>query len=93
MNNLRLYQNNTETEFYSDGKPLYFLENIDSVNIVVGANNSRKSRFARNIIKQESKVIIGFEASLNDIYNDILILLDELKVKKDTGKKLLSIDQ
>ncbi|MGN7986044.1 ATP-dependent nuclease [Pedobacter sp. 22226] len=92
MNNLRLYQNKAETEFYSGGKPLYFLENIERVNIIVGANNSRKSRFSRNIIKQESKVIFEFEASLNDIYHEILILLDELSVKKDAGKKLLSID-
>lgn len=36
-----------------EGKNIHYLNNISKVNILIGKNNSGKSRFMRNILKQE----------------------------------------
>lgn len=57
-------------EFYKNDLPLTFLADIKDVNILVGANNSRKSRFMRTVIKLDHRTIIHSCSDLNDIYSE-----------------------
>lgn len=55
-------------EFYKKNLPLTFIADIKDINIVVGANNSRKSRFMRAIIQLDHRTSIHSHSDLNAIY-------------------------
>ena len=66
MNYLRLINSGQqEHEFFSEDTPIRYLENIKDFNIIIGANNTRKSRFMRKIISLEHKVIIKSNLEIN----------------------------
>jgi len=58
-------------EYFTGNDPIKYLENVKDLNILVGANNSRKSRFLRKILSLESKVIIDSPRNLNSILDKI----------------------
>ncbi|WP_343523837.1 AAA family ATPase [Pedobacter sp.] len=72
MNFLRLQDTIAKSEFIQDDRPAIFLNQLKNVNIIIGANNSRKSRFLRKIIKQESKILFGGDFDLNKHYFESL---------------------
>lgn len=55
-------------EFYKNNLPLTFLSDIKDINIIVGANNSRKSRFMRSIIQLDHRTSILSHSDFNAIY-------------------------
>ncbi|WP_439695871.1 AAA family ATPase [Mucilaginibacter sp. AW1-7] len=83
MKYLRLNNNH---EYFKDGLPARFLGNIGDLNIIIGANNTRKSRFLRTIINQEHNVLFEAPENFNLLYNESLCLFDELSKK---GKETL----
>lgn len=76
---------NPSYEFYKDELPVRFLADLKDINIIVGANNSRKSRFLRSIISLENKLLVCTETDLNTIYNDGLKVCDTISGLKDNG--------
>lgn len=68
MNFLRLQDITAKSEFIQNGQPAVFLNQLKDVNIIIGANNSRKSRFLRSIIKLESKAEFSGDFDLNRDY-------------------------
>ncbi|MDN3551005.1 ATP-dependent nuclease [Mucilaginibacter aquaedulcis] len=70
MNYIRLLTEGTLPEYFEGEEEILFLGDIKNINIIIGANNSRKSRFARHIIKQEHKVIFSFGGDLNGLYRE-----------------------
>ncbi|WP_316846987.1 AAA family ATPase [Pedobacter psychrodurus] len=68
MNYFRLQDTISKAEFIQNGRPAVFLNQLKDVNIIVGANNSRKSRFLRNIIKRESKLVLEADFDLNQLF-------------------------
>jgi hypothetical protein len=62
-------QSNAVYEFYKDGLPALFLPDVKEINIIVGANNSRKSRFLRNVLSLEQKVLVESGVDLNVFYH------------------------
>jgi len=68
MEHLRLLDSNYKNEeFYSNDLQALFLGGIKPLNIIIGANNSRKSRFLRKIIATERKLIVKTPTDLNKI--------------------------
>ncbi|MCX2429592.1 hypothetical protein [Pedobacter sp. GR22-10] len=69
MHNLRLLNHSESNpkveEFYSGNTQSLFLGGIKDLNIIVGANNTRKSRFMRTVIRISHKVIIESAADIN----------------------------
>ncbi|NCD69939.1 AAA family ATPase [Mucilaginibacter agri] len=65
-------------EFFKGGLDAIFLEDIKDINIIIGSNNTRKSRFLRNIINQDFKVIIDGPENLNLAYHDSQTLFDDI---------------
>jgi hypothetical protein len=47
---------NKQNEYYLQHEKLYFLENVNRLNLFIGANNSRKSRFLRPTIHPTSRL-------------------------------------
>jgi predicted ATPase len=88
MNFIRLSDHNNPPEFFKDNLPLVFLGAVQHINIIVGANNSRKSRFLRHIIQQEHKVIINYNGDLNQLY----WRGKGLMLKPDDGTKEIWLD-
>jgi hypothetical protein len=68
MNFFRLQDNTQKQEFIQNGFPAIFLNQLQDINLIIGANNSRKSRFLRHIIKQEHKLIIHAAFDFNEVY-------------------------
>jgi|GEM_PF-1294776 len=64
---IRLRDEISVTEFYTDDQPADYLKNIRDLNIIVGANNSRKSRFIRKLINLDHRVIIKSANDLNQL--------------------------
>ena len=91
MKNLRLtneaLDKRSNREFYHNGLPTLFLSPIKSLNIIVGANNSRKSRFLREIIRTTIPVIIESENDINALYFEGEKLIDTLKKMQEDGAK------
>ncbi len=84
MNFIRLIDQNNPPEFFKDDLPLVFLGALRNINIFVGANNSRKSRFLRHVIQQEHKVLINYEGDLNKLYwTGKELLVDSAKIPKE----------
>ncbi|MGN8055143.1 AAA family ATPase [Pedobacter sp. 22163] len=78
MNFLRLQDTINKSEFIQNGRPAIFLNQLKDVNIIIGANNSRKSRFLRNIIKLESKLLLEGDFDLNQDYLESLEIFKPL---------------
>jgi len=70
-------------EFYCLDQPIRFLSNIKDINIIVGGNNTRKSRFFKMIMELESFPIWQTEIALNSFVCELESLNDELSVYKD----------
>jgi hypothetical protein len=84
MRHLRLNNNN---EYFIENRIAQFLGNIKNINIIIGSNNTRKSRFLRGIINQEHNVIIDGPSSLNEAYFTSQTFFTELEKK---GKEAMS---
>jgi hypothetical protein len=86
MNYLRLQRDgNVSSEFYIDEIQANYLSDIKDLNIIVGANNTRKSRFIRNLINVEFKVLIESPTDLNKLMHEADILFEGIsdKIKQD----------
>jgi len=87
-----------ENYFYND-KPLKSLNGIQSLNLIIGANNSGKSRFIRDLIKMDFRILDNEECGeLNRLFEGFEELMpecvDELKeIKKSiiSEKSLVSL--
>jgi len=83
MLNLRLTnpddRNDKTEEFYVNENPAKFLAGFKELNIIVGANNTRKSRFMRSIIKISHKVNIRTPLDINQTIYDSREIIAELK--------------
>jgi hypothetical protein len=73
MEHLRLTEKNhsTQPEYYitdshATDHIAHFVGNIKQLNILVGANNTRKSRFIRQIINLEQKIVFNSQLRLNE---------------------------
>jgi hypothetical protein len=84
MKHIRL---TNQKEFYYQENIARFLGNIKDINIIVGANNTRKSRFLRTIINQEHNVILDGPPELNDAYFASQSIFADLEKK---GKEALN---
>lgn len=74
-----IYIGEYETEFYSGAQsPVRYLDNVKQVNLFIGANNTRKSRFLRRLIQLERKTIIRTKKPLNEWYSKSEQLIKEL---------------
>lgn len=62
---------------------------ISTVNVLVGANNSRKSRFMRMLLKEESAALVDIE--LKDAFQKGLKLLDSL-IANIGNDELINVD-
>ncbi|RKR80075.1 putative AbiEii toxin of type IV toxin-antitoxin system [Mucilaginibacter gracilis] len=78
MRYLRLYEPRTVNEYYKDNLEAHFLGNIKELNIIVGANNSRKSRFLRRVIELELKAVFESNFDLNQAYINSQQIFDEI---------------
>ncbi|MGQ7856629.1 ATP-dependent nuclease [Pedobacter sp. WC2501] len=69
MVNLRLINTEEQAgkihEFYAGNVPVSFLSGLQNINIIVGANNTRKSRFLRSIINIGHKILIESKSDIN----------------------------
>jgi hypothetical protein len=79
MRYLRL--NGNDNEFLDNGEPIVFLSDIKELNITIGPNNSRKSRFLRSLINQGFKVVFEAEAGLNSAFVNSRVIFDQLDKK------------
>ena len=87
---LRTIQNN-KIYFDKDNQPLNFLDNINKLNIFVGANNSGKSRFLRRILSNPDCHLYSDELTQRIIDEDIKHLdLINKKLSQDYQWKLPS---
>jgi hypothetical protein len=77
--------NNQSFEFYRDEIPVRFLSGIKDINLIVGANNSRKSRFLRNVLSLEQKTLIDVDCELNSCFQQGLDLIEEVKSLDTNG--------
>ncbi|WP_345953018.1 AAA family ATPase [Mucilaginibacter sp. PAMB04168] len=69
MNFIRITNpDKNEQEYFQGNDPALFLGDINELNIIVGANNSRKSRFLRHIIRQEHQMLFTYNGDLNQLY-------------------------
>ncbi|WP_299291636.1 hypothetical protein [uncultured Mucilaginibacter sp.] len=68
-----------DSEYFNDDLPVNFLDDIKDINLFIGANNTRKSRFLRRILQLEKKIIINTGASLNAAFTNSSKLIAELK--------------
>jgi hypothetical protein len=78
MESLVIADNNNE--YYLNGRKLYLLENIGRINLFIGANNTRKSRFLRKIIEAEARTIISSDDHINKAYVEGLSLVEEIEI-------------
>ena len=77
MNYFRLSNDkNTKNEFFTDDIPAKYLKSIKDLNIIIGANNTRKSRFMRQIITTEFKVIIKSDKDINGLLQKMDTIFD-----------------
>jgi len=89
MYNIKLVGTKNEktikTEYFTGEMPARFLNSINNINIIVGANNSRKSRFIRHVIQQENPVLIETQTDLNFLYNEGLSIIENIGKLKKSG--------
>lgn len=90
MRYLRLAEGNSE--FQNNGRPVVFLGDIKELNITVGPNNSRKSRFLHLLINQDFKVILDGEDGLNEAFLTSKKIFDTVEPKfMDSGYSLMQL--
>ena len=65
-------------EFYMEDSPIRFLGAIKSINLFIGANNTRKSRLIRNLISSKRKMLVSSNEPLNNLYFEGKELWSEL---------------
>ncbi|WP_426587915.1 AAA family ATPase [Mucilaginibacter sp. R-33] len=82
---------NNNHEYFKDDLPTRFLGNITDINIIIGANNTRKSRFLRTIINQEHNILLDGPENFNSLYHESLNFFDDLskKGKETMDEKIL----
>jgi hypothetical protein len=89
MYNIRLVgaknEQTIKNEYFTGESPARFLGSINDINIIVGANNSRKSRFIRHVIQQENPVLIKTQTDLNFLYNEGLSIIESIEKLKKSG--------
>jgi AAA15 family ATPase/GTPase len=78
MKHLRL---NNNKEYFVENRTAQFLGNIKDINIIIGSNNTRKSRFLRSIINQDHNVIIEGPPELNEAYYNSQAIFVQLEKK------------
>lgn len=79
MESILIRDRDLNSEYFIDDLPVSFLDNVKDINLFIGANNTRKSRFLRRIIQLEKKIIIDTKTSLNAAFTDSYKLIAELK--------------
>jgi len=88
MNFIRLLNDVRDpSEYYFKDLSVQYLSDIKDLNIIVGANNTRKSRFIRQIINLEQKIIIKSDLDLNKVLQETHLLFSEVN---DMDEKLIS---
>ncbi len=65
-------------EFYSNDQPIRFLSNVKDMNIIVGGNNTRKSRFFKLLMELESFPIWETGISLEPFIRHLELVNQEL---------------
>lgn len=79
MNFIRLLRDGQgPSEFFVNDLQANYLGNIKDLNIIVGANNTRKSRFIRRLINLEHKVILDTDHDINALMDQSEKLFEEL---------------
>lgn len=68
-----------QKEYYVGNTIARFLGNIKDINIIIGSNNTRKSRFLRNIISQEHNVLLDGAPELNEAYFKSELIFGDLE--------------
>ena len=67
-----------DKEFYSFNQSIRFLSNLKNLNIIVGGNNTRKSRFFKMLMELEFFPIWRTEVALDSFLRDLELLNEEL---------------
>jgi hypothetical protein len=68
-------------EFLYDGRRMLTLNNIKTINLFIGANNTRKSRLMRKIAQLALKINIKGVVNLNELFEKSIEILSRLKTK------------
>jgi predicted ATPase len=68
-----------QNEYFLRHQKLYFLENVNRINLFIGANNSRKSRFLRKIIEADARIVVSSNQDINRQYIQHLGLAKEIE--------------
>lgn len=90
MKFLRLQESEFDlTEYYVSEQPASFVSDFKSLNIIIGANNSRKSRFLRTIIGLKRKLIVDSDQELNRIFHLTALLFREEEEKSNLLDSIL----
>jgi len=71
--------NDSTQEFYYNNEPIKTLHNIKMINLFIGANNSRKSRFVRKIAVGEKQLIVNSVTSYEDLLELTQKLIERIK--------------
>lgn len=66
----------TTSEYYVNDRKAQYLGDIKKMNIIVGANNTRKSRFIRHMINTDLKVLIESDIDINKHLQEADLLFD-----------------
>ena len=75
---MKYFRLNNNNEYFNDEGPIAFLGQIAGLNIMVGANNTRKSRLLRAMISQEHHLLIEGAENFDLIYKASLTIFDAL---------------
>jgi len=73
-----LLVNESSGEFIVAEKKILSLDNIKNINLFIGANNTRKSRFLRKIAQQKQKVVYSGLTPLNDILYELPTIIKKV---------------
>lgn len=65
-------------EFYCNDQPIRFLSNIKDINIIVGGNNTRKSRFFKMLMELESYPVWDTGLALEYFIRDLELANQDL---------------
>jgi hypothetical protein len=89
MINLNLINDSTDTnpvyEYFKNDLPAKFLADIRNINVMVGANNSRKSRFLRNVLSLEQIKMVKTDTDLNVLIHEGASLADQVNFLNENG--------
>jgi len=91
MKFIRFFNDSDEPcEFYIQDKTALYVNDIKDLNIIVGANNTRKSRFVRKLISIEKKVLIDADFDVNNHFQERMDLFNEINDIEE-ATKIISI--